>query len=166
MPDLYQTLDQLGIEFTKYEHEPVFTCEAALAAVPDPRSVQTKNLFLRDKPGRRHFLLVTSCEKAVDIKAFADKIDAGHLSFGSAERLEKHLGLTPGSVTVLGLINDPSHAVELYVDAEVWKRDRWNCHPLINSATLVLSRASIETFLAHTGHTPHVVTLEARPAPA
>jgi Ala-tRNA(Pro) deacylase len=164
MPDLYETLEHLGIRYAAYEHEAVHTCEAALAAVPDRRSVQTKNLFLRDKPGRRHFLLVTSCEKAVDIKAFAEKIGAGHLSFGSAERLEKHLGLTPGSVTVLGLLNDPSHAVELYIDADVWKRELWNCHPLINTATLVLSRESIERFLAHTGHTPHVVTLDARPA--
>lgn len=162
MTDLYSTLEELGIEYTKYEHEPVFTCEAALAAVPNAESVQTKNLFLRDKPGRRHFLLVTTCEKAVDIKRFAEAIDAGHLSFGSAERLQKHLGLTPGSVTVLGLINDPSHAVQLYIDADVWKRGLWNCHPLINTATLVLSRASIERFLAHTGHTPTVVTLEAR----
>ncbi len=166
MADLYKTLEQLDIQYTKYEHEPVFTCEAALAAVPDERSVQTKNLFLRDKPGRRHFLLVTSCEKAVDIKSFAEKIGAGHLSFGSPERLQKHLGLTPGSVTVLGLVNDPSQAVELYVDADVWKREWWNCHPLINTATLVLSRESIERFLAHTGHTPHVVTLDARPTPA
>jgi Ala-tRNA(Pro) deacylase len=124
--EVCNALDQLGIRYTKYEHEAVFTCEAALAAVPDASSVQTKNLFLRDKPGRKHFLLVTSCEKAVDIKKFADQIDAGHLSFGSAERLEKHLGLTPGSVTVLGLINDPSHAVELYVDADVWNSARWN----------------------------------------
>jgi Ala-tRNA(Pro) deacylase len=166
MPDLYALLDELGIDFTKYEHDAVFTCEAALAAVPDKRSVQTKNLFLRDKPGRRHFLLVTSCEKAVDIKRFAEQIGAGHLSFGSAERLEKRLGLTPGSVTVLGLMNDPSHAVELYVDADVWNREWWNCHPLVNTATLVLSRSSIERFLAHTGHVPRVVSLETRAMPA
>ncbi|MGH7615657.1 MAG: prolyl-tRNA synthetase associated domain-containing protein [Gemmatimonadaceae bacterium] len=164
MPDLYSVLEQLEIGYTKYEHEPVFTCEAALAAVPNAESVQTKNLFLRDKPGRRHFLLVTTCEKAVDIKAFADTIDAGHLSFGSPERLQKHLGLTPGSVTLLGLMNDPSHAVELYVDADVWSREWWNCHPLINTATLVLSRGAIEKFLAHTGHTPAVVALSARSA--
>jgi Ala-tRNA(Pro) deacylase len=166
MPDLYALLEQLGIDYTKYEHEAVFTCDAALAAVPDKRSVQTKNLFLRDKPGRRHFLLVTSCEKAVDIKRFADTINAGHLSFASAERLQKHLRLTPGSVTVLGLINDSAHTVELYVDADVWNREWWNCHPLINTATLVLSRSGIERLLAHTGHMPHVVTLEARSAPA
>jgi Ala-tRNA(Pro) deacylase len=163
MPDVYALLAELGIEYVKYEHEPVATCEAALAAVPDRRSVQTKNLFLRDKPGRRHFLLVTSCEKAVDIKRFAEQIGAGHLSFGSAERLQKHLGLTPGSVTVLGLMNDASHAVELYVDADVWNRDWWNCHPLINTATLVLSREDIQKFVARMGHTPRVVTLESRP---
>lgn len=164
MPDLYQVLDQLGVHFTRYDHEAVFTCEAALAAVPDATSVQTKNLFLRDKPGRRHFLLVTSCEKSVDIKRFAEAIGAGHLSFGSADRLQKHLGLTPGSVTVLGLINDPSHAVELYVDADVWRREKWNCHPLINTSTLVIARPDIDRFLAHTGHTARVVTLEERRA--
>lgn len=159
---IYEVLAELGIDYTRYDHEPVHTCEAALAAVPDPSSVQTKNLFLRDKPGRRHFLLVTTCEKAVDIKKFAEAIGAGHLSFGSAERMQKHLGLTPGSVTVLGLINDPSHNVELYVDADVWSRDRWNCHPLINTATLVIAKPDIEKFLAHTGHTPHIVKLEER----
>jgi Ala-tRNA(Pro) deacylase len=162
MSDLFAVLEQLGIHYTNYDHEAVFTCEAAVAAVPDTSSVQTKNLFLRDKPGRRHFLLVTSCEKAVDIKKFATQIDAGHLSFGSAERLEKHLGLTPGSVTVLGLINDPSHAVELFVDADVWAHEKWNCHPLINTATLVIAKTDVETFLAHTGHTARVVTLEGR----
>jgi Ala-tRNA(Pro) deacylase len=162
MADLFAVLDELGVRFTRYDHEPVFTCEAAVAAIPDKSSVQTKNLFLRDKPGRRHFLLVTSCEKAVDIKRFAEQIGAGHLSFGSAERLEKHLGVTPGSVTILGLVNDAAHAVELYIDADVWSRPAWNCHPLVNSATLVIGRGDIERFLAHTGHAPHVVTVEGR----
>ncbi|MGH9887701.1 MAG: prolyl-tRNA synthetase associated domain-containing protein [bacterium] len=162
MADLYAVLDRLGIRYVKYEHEPLYTCEAALAAIPDKTSVQTKNLFLRDKPGRRHFLLVTTCEKAVDIKQFAESIDAGHLSFGSAERLEKHLGVTPGSVTVLGLLNDPSHAVELYVDTDVWNSERWNCHPLVNTETLVIARPDIERFLAHTGHTARIVTVSSR----
>ena len=159
MPDLYAVLDELGIGYTKYEHEAVHTCDAALAAVPDKSSIQTKNLFLRDKPGRRHFLLVTSCAKEVDIKKFAESIDAGRLSFGSPERLERHLGVTPGSVTVLGLISDPSHAVELYVDADVWHSEKWNCHPLTNTATLVIAKPDIEKFLAHTGHAPRVVRL-------
>jgi Ala-tRNA(Pro) deacylase len=159
MPDLYRALEDLGIEYTKYEHEAVHTCDEAVAAVPDKASIQTKNLFLRDKPGRRHFLLVTSCAKAVDIKQFAESIDAGRLSFGSPERLEKYLGVTPGSVTVLGLINDPSHAVELFVDADVWNSDKWNCHPLVNTATLVIAKPDIERFLGHTGHAPRVVRI-------
>jgi Ala-tRNA(Pro) deacylase len=162
MSDVYTLLDTLGITYERFDHAPVFTCDEADAAVPNHAAVQTKNLFLRDKRGRRHILLVTSCEKAVDIKRFADQIDADHLSFGSAERLEKYLGVTPGSVTVLGLMNDTANAVELCVDADVWRTPAWRCHPLINSVTLVISRADIERFLGHTGHAPRVLALEIR----
>ena len=162
MSDIYALLDSLGIPLERYDHAPVFTCDEADAAVPNHAAVQTKNLFLRDKRGRRHILLVTSCEKSVDVKRFADQIDADHLSFGSAERLERYLGVSPGSVTVLGLMNDTALGVELCVDADVWRTSSWRCHPLINSVTLVLARTDIERFLAHTGHTPRVLTLEGR----
>ena len=162
MADVYALLESLGISYERYDHAPVFTCDEADAAVPNHAAVQTKNLFLRDKRGRRHVLLVTSCAKAVDIRRFADQIDADRLSFGSAERLEKYLGVAPGSVTVLGLMNDTSNGVELCVDADVWRTPAWRCHPLINSITLVITRGDIERFLAHTGHTPRVLTLEER----
>jgi len=162
MSDVYALLDSLGITYERYDHAPVFTCEEADAAVPNHAAVQTKNLFLRDKRGRRHLLLVTSCEKAVDIKKFAEQVDADHLSFGSPERLMKHLGVTPGSVTVLGLMNDTEHGVELCVDADVWRTPAWRCHPLINSVTLVLSRDDIEKFIAHTGHRAQVLDLNIR----
>jgi len=162
MPDLYAVLDELEISYTRYEHTPVFTCDQAYAALPDTPAVQTKNIFLRDKRGRRHLLLVTTCEKAVDIKRFAEQIGADRLSFASPERLMKYLGVEPGSVTVLGLIHDTANAVELYIDADVWETPEWRCHPLVNTATLVISRPDIEKFVARTGHTPHVVVLEAR----
>ena len=162
MSDIYALLESLSIPFERYDHAPVFTCDEADAAVPNTAAVQTKNLFLRDKRGRRHILLVTSCAKSVDVKRFADQIDADHLSFGSAERLEKYLGVTPGSVTVLGLMNDTALGVELCVDADVWHTPSWRCHPLINSVTLVLARTDIERFLSHTGHTPRVLKLEER----
>jgi Ala-tRNA(Pro) deacylase len=162
MPDVYALLDSLNISYERYDHAPVFTCAEADAAVPNHAAVQTKNLFLRDKRGRRHILLVTTCEKAVDIKHFADQIGADRLSFGSAERLAKYLGVTPGSVTVLGLMNDTTHSVELCVDADVWRTPSWRCHPLINSITLVLARTDVERFLAHTGHTARVLSLEER----
>jgi Ala-tRNA(Pro) deacylase len=161
-PALFALLDQLQISYDKYDHPPVFTCDQAYAAIPDEPAVQTKNIFLRDKRGRRHLLLVTTCEKAVDIKRFAEQASADRLSFASPERLMKYLGVEPGSVTVLGLVNDAAHAVVLYVDADVWHTSRWRCHPLVNTATLVLSRSDIEKFLASTGHTPRVLTLESR----
>ena len=157
MPDVYSLLDSLGIPYERYDHAPVFTCGEADAAVPNHAAVQTKNLFLRDKRGRRHILFVTSCEKAVDIKGLAARVDADRLSFGSPERLMKYLGVTPGSVTVLGLMNDTEHGVELCVDAEVWRTPAWRCHPLVNSATLIILREDIERFLAHTGHPARVL---------
>lgn len=162
MSDLDALLDEIGVAYERFDHAPVFTCDEADAAVPHSPAVQTKNIFLRDKRGRRHILLVTSCEKSVDIKRFAEQSDADRLSFASPERMMKYLGVTPGSVTVLGLMHDTERAVELYVDADVWRAASWRCHPLINSATLVISREGIERFLTRTGHTANVVTLESR----
>lgn len=160
--ELLGLLDEMSIAYTSYEHAPVFTCEQAYAALPNEPAVQTKNLFLRDKRGRRHLLLVTSCEKAVDVKAFADQAAADHLSFASAERLSKYLGVEPGSVTVFGLVNDQDGAVELYIDEDVWNSPQWRCHPLTNKGTLVVSRADLERFFARTGHKPRVLRLASR----
>jgi Ala-tRNA(Pro) deacylase len=162
MPDLIATLTELGIPYEAFEHAPVFTCDEAHAAMPGHPAVQTKNIFLRDKRGRRHLLLVTTCEKSVDIAEFAEQAHADRLSFGSPERLMKYLGVVPGSVTVLGLINDPDGSVELYVDRELWNAEAWRCHPLRNDATFVLRRTDLERFFDRTGHTPRVVTLRTR----
>lgn len=158
-PDLFSVLADLGIAHERVDHAPVFTCDQAYAALPDSTAVQTKNIFLRDKRGRRHLLLVTTCEKSVDIKNFAEQADADRLSFASPERMMKYLGVEPGSVTVLGLMHDTTHGVELFVDADVWRAPTWRCHPLVNTATLVISRADLEKFFGYTGHTPRVITL-------
>jgi Ala-tRNA(Pro) deacylase len=163
MLDLFTILADIGVSYERYDHAPVFTCDEAYAALPDSAAVQTKNIFLRDKRGRRHILLVTTCEKSVDLKKFADQADVDRLSFASPERMMKYLGVEPGSVTVLGLIHDTTNGVELYVDVDVWRTPSWRCHPLVNSATLILSRPDLERFFEHTGHTPRVVTLEALP---
>lgn len=159
---LIELLNELEISYDRYDHAPVHTCEQAEIAVPNVDAVQTKNLFLRDKRGRRHLLLVTSCAKAVDLRAFREQAGADHLSFASPERLAKYLGVEPGSVTVLGLFVDSEHAVELFVDDDVWHTPRWRCHPMVNSATLVLTRDSVERFLQQTGHHPIVLSLTTR----
>ncbi|HEV3484507.1 MAG TPA: YbaK/EbsC family protein, partial [Vicinamibacterales bacterium] len=90
---------------------------------------------------------------------FAEISGADRLSFASPERLMKYLGVEPGSVTLLGLVNDAAHAVELYIDADVWSAPSIHAHPLRNDATLVLSHDDVVRFLAATGHRPRVVTL-------
>ena len=159
---LLTLLEELKISYDRYDHAPVHTCEQADIAVPNVDAVQTKNLFLRDKRGRRHLLLVTSCSKSVDLKAFGEQAGVDHISFASPERLVKYLGVEPGSVTVLGLFVDSDHAVELFVDNDVWQTPRWRCHPMVNSATMVLTRDAVEAFLARTGHSPTVLSLTAR----
>jgi Ala-tRNA(Pro) deacylase len=159
MATIDETLMSLGIAFERVEHAPLNTCAEAYAAMPGRDSLQTKNIFLRDKRGRRHVLLVTTCEHVVDVKKFAEQSGADRLSFASPERMMKYLGVEPGSVTILGLINDKEHGVELFVDREVWEASVWRCHPLVNTATLLIPRRGIETFLAHTGHEARVLDL-------
>ncbi len=157
MTDLIGFLNTHGISFVRHDHPAVFTCEEEIRHVPQSGAARTKNLFMRDRRGRRHLLLVTLCSKSVSIADFTEVADADRLSFASPERLMKHLGVEPGSVTVLGLVNDTAHAVELYIDADVWAAASIHAHPLRNDATLVLSHADVVRFLAATGHQARIV---------
>jgi Ala-tRNA(Pro) deacylase len=157
MTDLVGFLETHGIRFVRHDHAPVFTCEDELRDVPESGAARTKNLFMRDRRGRRHLLLVTLCSKSVSIADFAEMVGADRLSFASPERLMTHLGVEPGSVTLLGLMNDTAHAVELYIDADVWGAPSIHAHPLRNDATLVLSHADVVRFLAATGHEARIV---------
>lgn len=149
-----------GIPFVRFDHPPVFTCEESDRLVPaEVAGIQTKNLFMRDKRGRRHWLLVTSCTKPVDLRALARSLGIDSLSLGSPERLATHLGVTPGSVTLLALAHAGAHAVELLIDRDVWTGAPLRCHPMVNSATLVLERADAERFIAATGHVVRLVNV-------
>jgi Ala-tRNA(Pro) deacylase len=163
MTDLVRFLNAHGISFVRRDHPPVFTCEEELRHVPDSGAARTKNLFMRDRRGRRHLLLVTLCAKSVSIADFAETSGADRLSFASPERLMKYLGVEPGSVTLLGLVNDGDHAVEVYIDADVWSAPSIHAHPLRNDATFVLSHGDVVRFLAATGHRPRIVTVRSLP---
>jgi Ala-tRNA(Pro) deacylase len=157
--EIAEYLATLGIAYERHDHPPVFTCEEEAQHVPESGAARTKNLFLRDRKGKRHFLLVTSCSKQVSIDAFTEISGADRLSFASPERLLKYLGVQPGSVTVLGLMHDPDHAVELFVDADVWAAPNIHAHPLRNDATFVLTHDALVQFLAATGHEPRIVSI-------
>jgi Ala-tRNA(Pro) deacylase len=144
-------------DYEKVEHPPVFTIDDAIALVPPIDGAKTKNVFLRDAKGTRHFLVVVPHDRRVDLTALSNRLPSTKLSMGSPERLQKHLGVTPGAVSLFALVNDTSAAVELIIDETIWKARRVQGHPLRNTATVSVSHAALEAFLAHVGHHPKVM---------
>lgn len=162
MDDIYAFLDRHEITCQKFEHPAVFTCEEAERLCPPMPGAHTKNLFLRDRKGTRHLLIVVGYEKKVDLKGLVDLCGVDKLSFASPERLMQYLGVEPGSATLLGLVNDHEHAVEVIFDEVIWQADALQCHPLVNTATLVIPHEGIEKFLQATGHAYKVVRVPER----
>ena len=159
--DIYQFLAEHNISYERYDHPPVFTCEESNRLCPPmpEYAAKTKNLFLRDKKGRRHFLVTVEAQKRVNVKALQAVLGVEKLSFASEKRLEKYLGLTPGAVTILGVVNDAVGDVEVVVDDAVWNADAVCCHPLVNTSTLVISKVNIKRFLEITGHDVRVLQI-------
>lgn len=157
MGDLFTFLADHGISFERHDHPPVYTVEDVKNLVPDLPATKTKNLFFRDNAGKRHFLVIVEDEKRVDMKSMPKALDSSRVSFGSADRLKKYLGIEPGAVSLFAVFNDPDHAVEVVIDEALWRSDAFQFHPLINTATLVISKENVERFLKATGHEPKIV---------
>jgi len=155
--DIYAVLDGLDIRYSKREHAPAFTVEQADHLYGDLPGAHSKNLFLRNKKGDRHYLVVVRSDKRVDLKALRAVVEEATLSFASPERLMAHLGVMPGSVTPLGLINDERHVVQVILDKDLMAVEQLNFHPNVNTATLTLARTDFERFLRHCGNPVRVV---------
>jgi Ala-tRNA(Pro) deacylase len=155
-PEFLQFLDENGFHYQRVEHPAVFTCAEADLHRPRVPATSTKNLFLCDKKARRFFLVVTSCEKTVKLDTLALQLGVTNLRFASEQNLYRILGVTRGAVTMMGLVNDTDHQVELWIDSEIWPGEMFLSHPLVNTATLVLSKAELERFFALTGHALHI----------
>lgn len=164
MTDLAAFLAQHAIEAKRFEHPAVMTVEESERLVPELPGAKTKNLFLRDRKGVRHFLVTVTHDLAVDLDALGLRLGAGRLGFGSHERLMTHLGITPGAVSLLALVNDPAHRVEFVLDRRLWDADAVHAHPLVNEATMVIPHLQLEHFLAATGHTPRIMDVPGRRA--
>lgn len=156
---LLEVLAQLGCDYGVVEHEAVFTVEEALRAVPHVDGIKTKNVFIRDAKGTRHLLVVVPHDKRIDLAELARVLPSTKLSMGSVDRLQKHLGVTPGAVSIFAVINDPLQNVELIVDEAVWAAPRVQGHPLRNTATVSIAHAALEIFLNHVGHSPRVLAV-------
>lgn len=167
-PDqLYSFLSEHKISYQRIDHEAVFDCAAAEVVMAGIPGAGAKNLFLRDEKKRNYYLVVVPHAKRVDLRALgraigSDNVSGGRLSFGSPEDLMNMLGVSPGSVTLLAAVNDRDRVVQLLIDEELWKEDSIQLHPLVNTSSLVLSRDSIERFLAAIDRPCRVIPVPAR----
>ncbi len=153
------TLSELGIAFTRYQHPPVATVDEAAQHWAGIDATHCKNLFLRNQKGTRHYLVVLTATKKADLRAVAEQIGDGKLSFASPERMMTHLGLTPGSVSPFGLINDREHAVRVVLDRDFQQATRLAFHPNINTATFTVAAAVFKKFLDACGYPVQHVTV-------
>jgi|SRR6516165_1010879 len=145
-------LDELGIGYTRHEHPPVATVDEAVQHWAGIDATHCKNLFLRNQKGNRHYLVIVEHSKRVDLRKLADQVGDGKLSFASPDRLRSHLGLTPGSVSPFGLINNSDRAVRVVVDRDLKSAPRLSFHPNINTVTLTIAAADFVKFLESCGN--------------
>lgn len=158
---LFERLGELGIAWELHEHDAVFTVEASAHLHDEIPGAHTKNLFLKDNAGQ--FWLITAPHDArVDLKALPGVVGSKKLSFGKPEDMERLLGISPGSVTPLAVVNDKGGLVRVVLDAGLAGRKRVNVHPLRNTATIGLSGADLTAFLRGTGHDILVIEVPAQ----
>lgn len=145
------TLKELGIDYDIYEHPPLPTIEMALEYWKDLPSTHCKNLFFRNHKGNKHYLVVFECHQQMAIHQIEKMLKQGKLSFASEQRMEKYLGLRPGSVSPFGLINDTNKEVKLFLDKNLKDAPRLSFHPNDNTASLVVKNEDFIRFLQHWG---------------
>ncbi|NMB37445.1 MAG: prolyl-tRNA synthetase associated domain-containing protein [Bacteroidales bacterium] len=156
-------LENAGIEYKIYTHPPLPTIEMAMEYWKEIDSTHCKNLFFRNHKGNRHYLVIFECHKNLDIARLEKALKQGKLSFASPERMERCLGLKPGSVSLFGLINDMGlenrtdvnpkelfpngHRVKLYLDKDLQQSELISFHPCDNTASVTISQADFRRFL-------------------
>ena len=148
---LFAHFDALDIRVERHTHAPVFTVEEAKALRGLLPGGHCKNLFLRNKK-EQHWLVVCEEDRAVDLRRLGERLGAGRLSFGSADRLMRVLGVPPGSVTPFALINDVDQRVAVVLDKAMLAHETLNYHPLVNTMTVAIRRDDLFTFIESCGH--------------
>lgn len=153
-------LAENGVDHVTHDHPAVFRVEEGLELKADLPGAHTKNLFLKDHKGRL-WLISARQDTVIDLKQAAGAMGSGRLSFGNETLMWETLGVRPGSVTALGLINDVDHRVTFVLDRRLWEAGVVNFHPLTNTATTALDQAAFRRFMALMGRQPIVLDFEA-----
>ncbi|GKU24978.1 prolyl-tRNA synthetase associated domain-containing protein [Clostridium folliculivorans] len=144
---VYDILDLLEIKYDRHEHDAVYTIEEANNLGIHIEGQLCKNLFLRNRKGDIHYLVVLDETKQVDLKSLAKQIGSSSLSFASVERLFKYLGLKPGSVSPFGIINDTESEVVVLIDRDITNAEIVSFYPNINTVTIGVSYLDFEKFI-------------------
>ena len=156
----YDLLDSLGVPYQRIDHEPAMTMEACAAIDRVLNATICKNLLLCNRQRTAFYLLMLPGGKVFKTSILSKEIGSSRLSFAPPEDMEKYLDITPGSVSVLGLMNDRENRVQLLMDEDVLKGEYFGCHPCINTSSLRIAiRDLTEKILPAIGHAPRIVTL-------
>ena len=156
----YDLLDRLEIPFQRIDHEEANTMEACAAIDEVLDATICKNLLLCNRQCTAFYLLMIPGHKHFKTSVFSKLIGSSRLSFAPAEYMEQFLDITPGSLSVLGLMNDPENRVQLVMDEDILKGEFFGCHPCINTSSLRLrTRDLLDKVLPAMNHTLRVVTL-------
>ncbi len=157
----YELLDSLGVSYQRIDHEAAMTMEACAAIDEVLDATTCKNLMLCNRQCTQFYLLLTPGEKVFKTSELSKKIGSSRLSFASPEYMERFLDITPGSLSILGLMNDKENHVQLLIDEDVLKGQFIGCHPCINTSSLRLKTADLmEKIIPALGHEPKLVTLD------
>ncbi len=157
---VYDFLDGLGIDYMRADHEPAMTMEVCEEIDRTLGAAICKNLFLANRQQTVFYLLMMPGDKVFKTKDLSAQIGSSRLSFGTPEFMEELLDITPGSLSILGLMNDPEKKVNLLIDEDILKGESIGCHPCINTSSLKISTADMtEKIIPALGHEPRIVHL-------
>jgi Ala-tRNA(Pro) deacylase len=156
--ELLSVLDKIGIDYINHEHPAVFTVEEADLHHDGIDGVHSKNLFFKDRK-KNLILIVTLSDKPIKIKEVEKKIDTKGLTFGKPELLAEVLGVIPGAVTPLAVINAKNHDLRVILDEEMMEHNLLNFHPIVNTATTTITSKNLLKFMAHCNQGVEIIRL-------
>lgn len=149
---VYDVLKKLDINYELRNHPAVFTCVEATRYTSDLVGTHCKNIFLRNRKGNKHYLVTIEENKKLNMKKLEEKLSEKNLSFASEKRMIKYLDLTPGSVSIFGLINDIEKEIIVILDNDLLNEKYINFHPNDNTATITISIDDFNKFLDWSGN--------------
>ena len=156
----YDLLDRLGVEYERIDHEPAMTMEDCKEVDQLLEAVICKNLFLCNRQKTAFYLLMIPDTKVFHTKDLSAQIHSARLSFAKPEYMEKYLDITPGSVSIMGLMNEHENKVQLLIDEDVMKEPYFGCHPCINTSSLKFTTDALKNkVIPALGHEPIMVKL-------